>query len=109
MSVTIESSGTQIATIGVEHSLVALTQNRSYQLVVDLANLAAGDSVTLRAKRKVLTGGTIRTWLEETFTGAQSAPVVISIPFGGPYGTTLTLQQNTGTGRSFDWSAESIA
>lgn len=108
MAPAVESSGTQTATVGTEHSLASPTTAKTRQLVVDLTNLANGDAVELRIKRKVLSTGTVRTWQMASFAHAQSSPVVLSIPCPSPHGAEFTLKQTTGTGRSFDWSVETL-
>lgn len=108
MAVVVESSGTQAAVIGTEHTLASPTTTKTRQLVVDLSNLANGDVVELRIKRKVLSTGTERTWQAAIFAHAQPAPAVLSVPCPSPYGATFTLKQSAGTGRNFDWSVETL-
>ena len=108
MAASVKSSGTQTAVIGTEHTLLATADAGTYQLKVDLVNMAAADQVILRVKVKVLTAGTIRT----IWSGAyeEAAPtdgmVAVSIPLLCPFGATFTLQQVAGTGRNFDWSVD---
>lgn len=104
MALASEFSGTQTAVINTEHSLAAPTTAKTRVLSVDLSNMVAGDTVELRIKAKVLTGGTIREAYTATYSHAQGAPVVFSVPVAGMYGSTFTLKQTAGTGRSFDWS-----
>jgi len=108
MAPVVESSGTQTAVVGTEHTLASPTTAKTRQLVVDLANLANGDTVELRIKRKVLSAGTVRTWQTAIFAHAQSTPVVLSIPCPSPYGADFTLKQTAGTARNFDWSVETL-
>lgn len=108
MAVVVESSGTQTAVIGTEHSLASPTTAKTRQLVVDLSNLANGDTVELRIKRKALSTGAIRTWQLASFAHAQAAPVVLSVPIPSPHGAEFTLKQTTGTARNFDWSVETL-
>jgi len=100
----VESSGTQSATIGTEHSLATPTTNKTRILRVDCVNLAAADLVILRAKTKILTGGTIRAQHTVAYYNAQTAPIMESPVVAGPFGATFTLQQVTAVGRSFDWA-----
>lgn len=108
---TVQSSGTQVAT-GAEDILYQPTGNGSYVLIVDLNNMANGDIVSIKAKRKTLTGGTIRLLDSRTFRGAQtSAPKGIIVqfgPFSMPYGGQFTLQQRLGSAKNFDWSVETL-
>lgn len=108
MAVAVESSGTQTAVIGTEHTLASPTTAKTRQLVVDLTNLANGDTVELRVQRKVLSTGTVRTWQTAVFSHAQASPVVLSVPCPSPHGATFTLRQTAGTARSYDWSVETL-
>lgn len=104
MAIASESNGTQTATISTEHSLATPTTNKTRVLSVDLSAMVAGDVTVLKIKAKVLTGGTIRTVYTATYTGAQSDPVVYSVPVPSLFGATFTLTQTAGTGRAYDWS-----
>lgn len=108
MPIAVESSGTQVATIGTEHSLAAPTTAATRQLVVDLVNLTAGDVVELRIKRKGLSAGTVRTLYSATYAGPVADSVMVSVPVASPFGATFTLKQTAGTGRSVDWSVETL-
>lgn len=106
MALTTDSSGTQTATIGTEHSLAASTTAGTFVLAVDISNLAADEVLELRLKIKVLTGGTIRVTEMNSIRGPAAADGMIyrSVPVSGIWGCTATLKQLNGTGRSFDWS-----
>lgn len=108
---TVVASGTQLAT-GAEDTLNSPMGSGSYVLVVDLTNLANGDAVILRAKRKVLVAGTVRTAMSSMHTNSQAnnpqGPVVQLGPVSMPYGGTFTLQQVRGTNRNYEWSAEVV-
>jgi positive regulator of sigma E activity len=108
MTVATESSGTQAATITTEHTLATTTTAKTRVLVVDLTNLVAGDTVELRIKSKVLTGGSALLAYFVTYVGPVAAPVVHSIPVPGTYGATFTLKQTTGTGRNYDFEIRTI-
>jgi hypothetical protein len=101
----IESSGTQSATLTTEHTLgTSPTTGKTRVLLVDANALAAGETLTLRIKGKVLTGGTQRLIREAVFTGPLTEPHIQSMPVIQPFGGDFTLTQAGGTGRSFDWS-----
>lgn len=108
MSVTVESSGTQTATISTEHSLATPTGAKVYQLIVDLNNLANGDVLELRVKQKVLSAGTVREFLVGTYANVQTQKIAASIPVTAPQGAEFTLKQTAGTGRAFDWAVVSL-
>lgn len=107
---TVEASGTQTATISTEHTLNAgsFTSAKTYVLTVDLSNLANGDTVELRVKKKVLTGGTEKQIYLGTYSHAQLHAVVDSIPVRSEYSVSFTLKQTAGTGRNFDWAVLSL-
>lgn len=105
----IESSGTQAATLGTEHVLVTPTTLNSRVLIVDANALAVGETLTLRIKGKVLTGGTQRLIREAIFTGQLYEPNVQSMPAVQTFGGDITLTQTGGTGRSYDWSVVTLS
>lgn len=104
MTVATESSGTQTATVNTEHTLATPTTAKTRVLMVDLTNLVSGDTVELRIKAKVLTGGTAGLVYLATFIGPVGEPVAVSPPVPCPFGATLTLKQVAGTGRAYDWA-----
>lgn len=105
MSWTIDSSGTQTATIGTEHVLVAgSTTNATYIAKVRLNNLAIGDIVELRIYTMTLSGGTLEQVWKATYGPSPPISLVApSPPLASDQSIKLTLKQIAGTGRSFDW------
>lgn len=104
----VEASGTLTATgSATEDTLATISLPRNMSLIVDLTNLVGGDAVTLRVKRKILSGGAIRTVYKETFAGVQTDPGAISVPIPSPHQCIVTLALETATPRNFDWSLES--
>lgn len=108
MTVAVESADTQTAVLNTEHTLSAPTAVGVRVLVVDLANLAAGDTVELRISRAALDEGTERLVHAAAFVGPVAEPIAISPPVPMPYGGTFTLKQTTGTPRDFPWSVETL-
>lgn len=104
MTIANAANGTQAATISTEHTLATETAVGVYVLTVDLSNMASGDTMTLRAKVKTLTGSTSTKESSITFTGAQDPAVFQSKPIAVEHEVVFTLQQTAGTGRSFPWS-----
>lgn len=97
------TSGTQTATITTEHSLTTQTTADVFVLVVNVTNMAAGDTLELRSKTKVLTGGAAALADLVTLTGAQTEMVVwLEVP--SAHSAEFTLKQTVGTGRSFEWA-----
>ena len=98
-----ESSGTQTAVVGTEHTLASPTTAKTRVLLVDAATLTAGEVLELRVKGAVLSAGTVRLIHLETVTGVVAEPHVQSMPFVMPQGGSFTLKQTSGTARSFPW------
>jgi hypothetical protein len=82
--------------------------NGVYVLVVDAANLANGETLTLRIKRKARSGDTERLAYEIVVSNVLASPVIVSVPVPAPHGATFTLRQDNGTGRSFPWEVEAL-
>lgn len=70
---------------------------------VDLTNMASGDTVVIRQYIKIKSGGSYVKYAEETYSGAQSLPMLFIVSKSGRYGIKITLQQTAGTYRSFDY------
>ena len=115
MGVTVDGSGTQAATIGTEHTLYDSSAAASFELGVDLVNMAAGDVVEIRVYKLFKTGGTRRVVVYQIFNDAQptdgvgtvSVPISTGLTDSGA--VRFTLKQTVGTGRNFDWEVLKIA
>ena len=101
--------GTQTAVIGTEHTLLTDTNNATFEGAVDVSNLANGETVEVRVKRKILTGGSaIQTFIGSA-TGGMSPNLSIQIPpTPSPFSISVTLKQLNGTGRNFDWEVSRV-
>ena len=95
-------SGTQTAIIGTEHTLFDSSFNKTYAGYIDLANMASGDTTEIRVKIKV-NSGTLGVWHVDTYTDAQTSPILYLSPLPSNSQYRLTLKQTVGTGRSYDW------
>jgi hypothetical protein len=102
--VTSAASGTQTATLDTEHTLTTKTDAGVYALVVDTANLAAGETLELRIKTKAKSGSTSRLAYRATYQNAQADPIKYSIPVPIDTEIIATLKQIGGTGRDYDWN-----
>ena len=102
------ASGTQVAVINFEHTLSTDTTNKNYVLVVDTGAMVAADSLELRLKTKVLSGGTSRVAYYGFFMNVQSQPQKYSVPIPADIEVIATLKQTAGTGRSFPWKLLSV-
>jgi len=102
--VVVESSGTQVATVGADHSLATPTTGKTRVLLVDTAEMVAGDTVVLGFFGPVLAGGVSRRIVTTTFVGPVADPHTQSPPIVMPQGGSILLQQTEGTGRTYPWA-----
>lgn len=103
MSWTQDQTGTKTAD-GTEQTLgSASTTNATYLLLVDCVNMALLDELELRAKIKILTGGTARVLYLARYMNAQEELAKITVPVPSIYSVTFTLKQVAGTNRAYDW------
>jgi hypothetical protein len=72
---------------------------------IDLTNLAGGDTIVVRQFMKIKTAGTYIKYAEETYSGAQSLPMLYIQTKPAKYGIKITLQQTGGTNRTYDWQS----
>lgn len=98
-----KASGSQTATLDTEHALSTIVDAGTYVLLVDMANLADGETLQLKAKIKVQSTGTTRLAYHGVYRHGQSEPVVLSIPVPSVNECVFSLEQNGGTGRAFPW------
>lgn len=109
MAVTEFDSGTQTCVITTEHTLASVGVAGVFELVLDLNALANGDVLEVRAKTRILSGGTVRTVVLWTFADAQPADDLIQtmVPIANDLveaGTLVyTIKQTRGTGRAIPW------
>jgi hypothetical protein len=69
---------------------------------ISLANMEAGDTVIIRQYVKLLNGEYER-YASETYTGAQGNPIVYITPKELASAIKVTLQQTSGTYKTFDY------
>lgn len=107
--VTVEGSGT-LTTDGTEQTLSTLTTNKTFALLTDHNAQPAATTVTLRLKKRTLSGGTVRV-IEQvtTASGALSDPDKIqqSVAIPCAHGITATLEE-TGTAHDIPWAVVSM-
>lgn len=108
MAVTVESSGTQTATLTTDHTLYTFTGAKVTQLLVDTNALVNGETLELWILTKVLTGGTLRQVFYAAYKHIQADPIKISVPVAVTFSAGYHLRQTGGTGRAFDWSVISV-
>ena len=108
MAVTVQQSGTQLASIGNEVTVVGMTAANNYVFVVNATVLANGDVVEFRVKTQVAS------MIGEAYVGAyahvQATPIVVSIPVpvAANQAIQATIKQTAGTARSFPWELKSL-
>ncbi len=113
MAVTAQGTGTQVAVITTEHTLLDVAIAGTFTLHVDANTMVAGDTLELRIYQIVLTAGTRHQVYLARWAGAQSSasdllsPVKISVPVSNELtdagSLRFTLKQTAGTGRSYPW------
>lgn len=103
MAWTLDSSGTQTATISTEHALATSTTNGTFVAEFDLSALAAGEVVELRVKGITLAAGTAGLMWKHTGAAPLVEVRVSAPPVASDISINLTLKQLNGTGRAFPW------
>lgn len=107
----VNTSGSQTATITTEHTLATITTAGTFVLAVDLNAMVGGttpDILELRIYGKARSGDTerlIRCW---PFLGVQVEILWQSIPIMSPHHYKATLKQTQGTGRAFPWAIYAV-
>ena len=108
MAPSLFSSGTTTPASGAEIVLISPGSSGTYVFIIDTANMAAGDSITLKIYYKVLSGGTANhTYITFVLTGVQADPIWISDPMPTDLSEStvesFTLTQTAGSYRAFSW------
>lgn len=107
MTWTVDSSGTQTATVTTEHTLAQPTTNATYVLSVDTHFLVNGDLLELRCYDMV-DGSTYRQMWKGTYQHGQINDAKASPPLAVTTQAKFTLKQAAGTSRNFPWSLRRI-
>lgn len=89
---------------GTEKNLFEITDVKSSDIEawVDLTPMQAGDTIVIRYHRKVKAAGTYAKYAEETYSGAQSIPLLCIVNKKIYRDTKVTAQQTAGTNRTLD-------
>ena len=107
MPVTAFASGTQTASIGIEHFLANVNQAGVYTLHVDLNALASGDVLEVRVYQMVIAAGTAREEQFMVYNGVQDVKIKRSEPISNELtdaqALRFSIKQTFGTGRSIPW------
>jgi len=66
---------------------------------IDLSPMASGDTIVVRQYMKIAADGDYVKYAEETYSGAQSLPLLYITTKSGRYGIRVTAQQTAGVNR----------
>ncbi len=100
----VQGSGTPTLVIDTPNTVYTTSSTNNYSAAVNLVNMQSGDTIVIRIKKKVVSGGSFALIDEYTKSGVQARPV-FEIPFiPCPYGFELVLEQTDGTGRVVEWN-----
>jgi aconitase B len=98
-------------TVGTEKKLPTAVQTQAgvFELVLDVANLALGDVLEVRAyERATASGDTQRSVLIATLRDAQQDTLFISPSLILLNGWQFAIKQTAGTGRVIPWSIRAV-
>ncbi len=70
---------------------------------IDLTNMVAGNSTTIRQFMKIKAAGAYAKYAEETYAGVQTLPLLHIIMKPGKFGVKVTLQQAAVVYKAYDW------
>lgn len=102
-------STTEYSLTNASTTIAEQTDDGVYQALVDLSNMASGDTYVIRLKEKVYGAATQRTVQSWTLSGAQSDPIWVSPCAILLHGWDFTAQRTAGTDRSIAWSVRKVA
>lgn len=111
MALSVNTSGSQTATIGTEHVLATVTSANVLELNVDVAAMTGGatpDVLELRVYGKARTSDTERLIKTYSLVGVQSETLVKCLPDISPHHAKFTLKQTAGTGRAYPWAIYAV-
>jgi hypothetical protein len=96
-----------VAMDGTEKNVVLdeVTNNPSRFLegYIDLTPMASGDTIVIRQYMKIASAGNYIKYAEETYSGAQTLPLLYITTKSGRYGIKITAQQTAGTNRTLSY------
>jgi len=93
----------KITADGTEQVVVEASGILNLEGYIDLSEMVAGDTVVLKRYVKIEEVGDYKLHATETYTGAQEQPIIRFPPIAGRYGIKVTLQQTSGTFKSFPY------
>ena len=99
-----ETNGT-VPMTGAQDTVFEVTDYKNFvEAYVDLTNMQAGDSVTVREYMKIVSGGAYVLYGTETYTDAQTINLLWITPKPNNYGIKFTMQQTAGVNRTFPYA-----
>ncbi len=97
-----EGTGTLTAD-GTEQILRAYVGLGKLHCYIDLTNMVAGNSVTIRQYMTIKTAGSYRLYAQETYADVQTLPLLHITMKPGKFGVKVTLQQAAVVYKTYDW------
>lgn len=82
---------------------IAGNPQRYLEGYVDLSPMASGDTIVVRQYMKISATGDYIKYAEETYSGAQTLPLLYIITKPAKYGLRITIQQTSGTYRTLTY------
>lgn len=76
---------------------------RNLEGFLDLSNMEAGDTVIVRQYMSLVTPVDYKKYAEETYSDAQSLPMLFVVTKPGRYGIRTSLEQTAGTLKDFPY------
>jgi hypothetical protein len=70
---------------------------------IDLTPMQSGDTIIVRQYMKIASAGNYVKYAEETYSGAQTLPLLYITTKTGRYGIKITAQQTSGTNRTLTY------
>lgn len=104
---TLITSGTT-TTDGTEQTLATDTANHTYVFVIDTNAMVNGDTIEIKLKTKVLSGGTSRIAYYMSYSNAQGRPQKYSVPVPANIELVVTLKRTAGSDRAYPWALLSL-
>jgi hypothetical protein len=89
---------------GTEKTLIEITDVKvgHIEVWVDLTPMVGGDTIVIRYWKKIKAAGSYAKYAEETYSGAQTIPLLDVLNKGAYRDTKVTAQQTVGTNRTLD-------
>jgi hypothetical protein len=100
---TSEKDGT-VTMDGAEDTVFEVTTPRVVEGWLDLTNMQAPDTVTVRQYARNVSGGPYVLYGAIPYTGSQTLPMLWIRPLPGIYGLKVTAQQTAGVNRTFAYA-----